>query len=136
MPNKKATIVPVQAPVKGKGIATKLTKAISPYFSIPGLLFLLVLSKSQSKNLWKSLELSESHLETGPKNKSKNTIGTKFPKTEIKKAISQIYKVTPERINILSIPDKHVFVRGKKGTKGGGKKAVVYLKKGDEIKFV
>ena len=57
-------------------------------------------------------------------------------KTEIKKAISQIYKVTPERINILSIPDKHVFVRGKKGTKGGGKKAVVYLKKGDEIKFV
>ena len=57
-------------------------------------------------------------------------------KMEIKKAIFALYKVRPTRVNILSISKKHIFVRGRAGEKGGGKKAVVYLKKGDEIKFV
>jgi len=29
-----------------------------------------------------------------------------------------------------------LFIRGKKGTKGGGKKALVYLKKGDKIELI
>ncbi|MDP2789107.1 MAG: 50S ribosomal protein L23 [bacterium] len=57
-------------------------------------------------------------------------------KTEIKKAIFSIFKVRPVRVNILPIQRKTVFARGQKGAKGGGKKAVVYLKKGDEIKLV
>lgn len=57
-------------------------------------------------------------------------------KTEIKKAVSALYKVHPVRVNILAIPKKHIVVRGKIGSRGGGKKAVVYLKKGEEIKFV
>lgn len=57
-------------------------------------------------------------------------------KTEIRKAIFMLYKVRPTRVNILSIPRKTIVARGKAGEKGGGKKAVVYLKKGDEIKFV
>lgn len=54
-------------------------------------------------------------------------------KTEIKKAIVALYKVTPVKISITIRQEKAVFVRGKNGTKQGGKKAVVYLKKGDKI---
>lgn len=57
-------------------------------------------------------------------------------KTEIKKAIFDIYKVKPTRVNITTVPKKVVFSKGKKGVKSGGKKAVVYLKKGDKIEFV
>ena len=57
-------------------------------------------------------------------------------KTEIKKAIFQLYKVRPVKVNILMVPKKQVFVKGKKGTRGGGKKALVYLKKGDKIEII
>ena len=56
-------------------------------------------------------------------------------KNEIKKAIKLIYGVTPERVSTTKITSKTVFRRGKFGTKKGGKKAVVYLKKGDKIAF-
>lgn len=57
-------------------------------------------------------------------------------KTEIKKAIFSLYKVKPIGVNVLPIPKKDTFSRGKAGTKGGGRKALVYLKKGDKIEFV
>ena len=57
-------------------------------------------------------------------------------KTEIKKAIFAIYKVKPLRVNILAVPKKSASYKGKPGTKGGGKKAFVYLKKGDKIEFI
>lgn len=54
-------------------------------------------------------------------------------KTELKKQIEDVYKVKPLAINVLNMPKKKVFVRGKWGYKGGGKKVVVFLKKGDSI---
>lgn len=57
-------------------------------------------------------------------------------KTEIKKAIFTLYKVHPVKVNILPIPKKHIMSKGKAGVKGGGKKALVYLKKGDKIEIV
>jgi large subunit ribosomal protein L23 len=57
-------------------------------------------------------------------------------KTEIKKAIFEIYKVRPTKVNVLSVPRKHVFTKGKQGVRGGGRKALVYLKEGDKIEFV
>jgi len=57
-------------------------------------------------------------------------------KTEIKKAIFTLYKVKPVKVNILNIPRKGIFLRGKLGWKGGGRKALVYLKEGDKIEFV
>jgi large subunit ribosomal protein L23 len=57
-------------------------------------------------------------------------------KTEIKKAIFALYKVHPVKVNVLSIPRKTVMSKGKAGKKGGGRKALVYLKKGDKIEFV
>lgn len=57
-------------------------------------------------------------------------------KKEIKKAISLLYKVNPIKINILKIPYKNIISKGKKGTRKGGKKALVYLKKEDKIEFI
>ena len=57
-------------------------------------------------------------------------------KTEIKKAIFTLYKVKPIRVNVLPVPKKKTFSKGKIGTRGGGRKALVYLKKGDKIEFV
>jgi len=59
-------------------------------------------------------------------------------KKDIKEAIKMIYKVNPVKIAVVTIKTKTVVSRrnGKKGTKGGGKKAYIYLKKGDKIEFV
>jgi hypothetical protein len=52
MPKRKAHKEPVQAPVKGRGMATKITKAKSLHFSNVFSCFFLVLVKSQLKNLF------------------------------------------------------------------------------------
>ena len=57
-------------------------------------------------------------------------------KTEIKKAIFILYKVKPVKVNVLTVPKKNIMSKGKMGTKGGGRKALVYLKKGDKIEFI
>lgn len=63
-------------------------------------------------------------------------ISSSANKTEIKKAIFSLYKVHPVKVNVLSVPKKNIMSRGKEGVKGGGRKALVYLKKGDKIEFV
>jgi len=57
-------------------------------------------------------------------------------KTEIKKAIFQLYKIKPVKVNILKIKEKTVMLRGKRSMKSGGKKALVYFKKGEKIDFL
>jgi large subunit ribosomal protein L23 len=57
-------------------------------------------------------------------------------KTEIRKAIFALYKVHPIKVNVLSVPIKKTMSKGKAGVKGGGRKAFVYLKKGDKIEFI
>lgn len=56
-------------------------------------------------------------------------------KREIKEAISRIYKVSPRMVRIVPIPAK--FKRnmrtGQTGVKKGGRKAYIYLKKGDTL---
>lgn len=60
-------------------------------------------------------------------------------KSDIAKAVSEVYKVNPIAVNIATIPAKKVVRRKAKGTKtgykAGRKKAYVYLKKGDTIEF-
>lgn len=59
---------------------------------------------------------------------------------DVKSAIVDLYKVMPVRVNITKIATKEVIRRtrrkSKVGQKGGGKKAYVYLRKGDKIEFV
>jgi large subunit ribosomal protein L23 len=57
-------------------------------------------------------------------------------KTEIKKAIFTLYKVKPLKVNVITMKRKSVMSRGKSGVRGGGRKAMVYLKKGDKIEFI
>lgn len=57
-------------------------------------------------------------------------------KQSIAKAIQVLYKVKPEHITVLNQPVKNVFVRGRRGTVAGIRKAVVTVKKGDKIDFV
>jgi len=56
-------------------------------------------------------------------------------KNEIKKAIKMLYGVDAVKVAITPIKEKIVVRRGRKGVRSGGKKAVVYLKKGDKISF-
>lgn len=56
-------------------------------------------------------------------------------KKEILKAIKEIYKITPVKVTTVTIPQKRVVVRGKRGKKAGYKKAYVYLKKGEKIEI-
>lgn len=57
-------------------------------------------------------------------------------KTQVKRAIEEIYKVKPVKVNIVMVPSKRITVRGKAGVRSGGKKAIVYLADGDKIEFV
>lgn len=59
-------------------------------------------------------------------------------KKEIGSAVRNYYNVTPIKVNIVKIPSKKVSsrLRGKYGIKKGGKKAYVYLKKGDKIEII
>ena len=57
-------------------------------------------------------------------------------KIQIKRAITEIFGVTPLRVNIITTKPRKVVVRGRRGKKSGSKKALVYLKEGDKIEFV
>ena len=56
-------------------------------------------------------------------------------KNEVKKAFIEQYKKEPLKINMLTLRQKKVVVRGKRGMLRGGKKAVVYLSKGETIEL-
>lgn len=63
-------------------------------------------------------------------------VTTDATKKAITASIRDAYKVTPEKIRLVAIPRKKIVYRGKPGVKGGGKKAYVYLKKGDKIEII
>jgi large subunit ribosomal protein L23 len=65
-------------------------------------------------------------------------VATNATKKEIGSAVKHYYNVTPVKVNIVKIPSKKVSSRTtrKKGVKSGGKKAYVFLKKGDKIEIV
>jgi large subunit ribosomal protein L23 len=57
-------------------------------------------------------------------------------KSEVRAAIKELFNVSAVKIHILNVRQKKIIVRGRRGTKPGMKKAMVYLKKGDKIDFV
>lgn len=54
-------------------------------------------------------------------------------KISIAKDIKAKYKVTPESIRLVAVPGKEKRFNGRVGTRSSGRKAYVYLKKGDKI---
>lgn len=63
-------------------------------------------------------------------------IDPRTTKSEVIKAVKDIYNIQPLKVNVVSIPAKKVVRRGKKGVKSGIKKALIYLKPGDNIDIV
>lgn len=55
---------------------------------------------------------------------------------QIAEAITAAYKVTPVKVSVASVKGKSMFARGKSGKTSDGKKAYVYLKKGETIEFI
>ncbi len=60
-------------------------------------------------------------------------VDAKSTKALIGKSFEEKYKITPLKVATVTIPAKNVFVRGKRGSKSGYKKAYVYLKPGTKI---
>ena len=55
---------------------------------------------------------------------------------EISNAIQALYKVVPVKVSVTKIRSKNRSLRGIPGKTATGKKAYVYLKKGDKIEFI
>ncbi len=62
-------------------------------------------------------------------------VASKATKRDIVKAMRDVYNVTPQKVRVASIPTKTTRSQktGITGVKRGGKKAYVYLKKGETI---
>jgi large subunit ribosomal protein L23 len=63
-------------------------------------------------------------------------VDVRASKRDVMDAIRFYYKAEPIKVNMIKIPSKNVFIRGKRGVKSGGKKAYVYLKKGESIEVI
>jgi large subunit ribosomal protein L23 len=57
-------------------------------------------------------------------------------KPEIRAAVAALFKVTPIKIRTVTKHAKTIMMKGRPGTRRGGKKAYVYLKKGEKIEIV
>ncbi len=58
-------------------------------------------------------------------------------KNQIAEAVKDVYGITPVKVCVATIPTKtSVNRRGMETTTGGGKKAYVYLKRGDTIELI
>ncbi|OGC84037.1 50S ribosomal protein L23 [Candidatus Adlerbacteria bacterium RIFCSPHIGHO2_02_FULL_52_17] len=59
-------------------------------------------------------------------------------KREIAQAVKAIYKVTPRKVTVARVPGKSRMTRGTNriGKSTSGKKAYVYLAKGETIEFI
>ncbi len=63
-------------------------------------------------------------------------IASRANKISIKKAIAEIYNLTPIKVNIVKIKGKRVRYGRSQGRTKNQKRALVFLKKGDHIEFV
>ena len=85
--------------------------------------------------LIKGTRITEKSAVNADKNIYTFNVAREANKNEIKKAIKTIYGVTPARVSVIQIKGKVVTRHGIKGRKQDGKKALVFLKKGDKITF-
>lgn len=62
-------------------------------------------------------------------------IATRATKRDVMQAVKKLYGVTPRKVAVVTVPSKtkRSARTGKTGVKTGGKKAYVYLKKGETI---
>lgn len=58
-------------------------------------------------------------------------------KKDIADAVQEVFKVTPRKVTVVTVPAKRVMTRGsnRMGKTAGGKKAYVFLKQGETIEL-
>lgn len=83
-----------------------------------------------------SPRITEKSSGSAEKNAYVFNVNPRSNKRQVADAIKEIYGVNPIKINITPVPSKKVLSKGVRGTKSGGKKAIVYLKKGDKIEII
>jgi large subunit ribosomal protein L23 len=54
-------------------------------------------------------------------------------KGKVEMAVKDLFKVSPLKVSIVPVPRKKRVVRGRVAYTGGGRKAYVYLKKGEKL---
>ncbi len=59
----------------------------------------------------------------------------KATKNDVASAVHTLFKVTPRRVAMVKIRAKTIVARGKRGATRSGKKAYVFLKKGEKIEL-
>ncbi len=80
--------------------------------------------------------ISEKTFNLGEENKYVFTVSPSANKSEIRKAVENIYRVSVETVNMLNVHPKTKMYKGRPGVKSGYKKAVVKLKKGESIDVI
>lgn len=60
----------------------------------------------------------------------------KANKKQVMEAVREVYDVTPVKVRTIAVPYKRIRTRKGTGVRGGGKKAIVFLKEGEKIEFI
>ena len=96
-------------------------------------------SSSQSKenlsHVLRHARITEKATMLGEKGVYTFIVAENVTKNDIAKAVKKLYNVMPHKVAVVGIPSKakRNARTGRYGVKGGGKKAYVYLKKGETI---
>lgn len=116
--------LPVKLPIKAENQAEKRTAAVAGGVTFPkgGAVI-------KSRITEKAGQLAERGIYTFEVLRTANS-------KQISAAIKTAYNVTPVKVSVAPIKSKAMFVRGKSGRTVSGKKAYVYLKKGEKIEFI
>lgn len=93
-------------------------------------------SKAGSSNILKNMRITEKVSMLAERNNVYTfNVTVEANKKTIADSITRLYKIRPLKVRIVRVPSKRVVVRGKRGVKSGGRKAYVYLKKGEKIEI-
>ncbi len=118
---KKNTLTPSKTNSDSKAVPAKRSEAYSGSVAHTAV--------AQPRITEKSTLLSEKHVYTF-------NVSPRANKQEVSAFIRAKYNVVPTKVRVVTIAAQKTFVRGRRGMKAGGKKAYVYLRKGDTIDFV
>jgi large subunit ribosomal protein L23 len=80
--------------------------------------------------------ITEKATDVNTKNGYVFDVDSRATKPEIIKAFQEVYGVKPIAVTVTMIVPKAKMNRGRAGVRAGGKKATVWLKKGDTIEIV
>lgn len=120
-----------EKPAPKKAVKKAAPKAEAPAKTTPAIAMTATLA-----NVVRNPRITEKAAHISDQNVYTFDVAPGASKQEIMKAIKAAYGFKPLKVNVSAIPTKRVFRRNSVGVKGGGRKAYVYLAKGDKIEFI